>query len=84
MVNYLRGTGRFWHVSDPLIVDADRDKIAATQLAVHGEIEQGQLTRTAFQLQPGSNGPHMTQPQWRLRGGELALVPHRSGPSRTW
>jgi hypothetical protein len=50
------------------IVDAKRDKVAATQLAVDYEIEQGQV-RAVFQVQPGSNGPHMTQPQWRFRAG---------------
>ena len=64
------------------IIDADRDKVAATQLAVDGEVEQGQVARAAFQLQPGSNGPHMAQPQWRLRAGELAFVPRLSGRSR--
>ena len=64
------------------IIDADRDKVAATQLAVDGEVEQGQVARAAFQL----NLARMDH-TWPNRNGGFgpvssAFVPRLSGRSR--
>jgi hypothetical protein len=56
------------------VIDAQRHEIAAAQLAVDGEVEQGQVSGTPLQLQLRPDGPHVTGPQRWLRTGELALV----------
>ena len=63
------------------VIDAQRDEIAAPQLAVDGEIEQCQVACAPFQLQLGTDQPYVAGPQRRLWTGELALVPGRAiGP----
>ena len=56
------------------VIDAQRDQIAAAQLAVDGEVEQRQVAGTPLQLQLRPDGPHVAGPQRRLGTGELALV----------
>src|SRR5262245_36907494 len=59
------------------VIDAQRDEIAAPQLAVDGEVEQGQVAPSPVQLQLRADQPHVPWPQRRLRARELALVPSR-------
>jgi putative ABC transport system substrate-binding protein len=66
------------------VVHAESDEVASAQLAVDREIEQCQVARVPFKLQPGSDRPHVPRPQWRLWSGELALVPHRSTRPCDW
>jgi hypothetical protein len=47
------------------IMDAERDKIAAAQFAVDGEIEQRQISGAMIHLQSNSDGPDLFQ----LQGG---------------
>ena len=57
------------------IVDTNGYHVAATQLAVDGEIEQREIPLATLHLQLGSDRPDMTGPQRRLSANELALVP---------
>jgi len=42
-------------------MDAERDKIAAAQFAVDGEIEQGEFPGSMIQLQPNPDSPDLLQ-----------------------
>jgi len=62
------------------IMDAERDKIAAAQFAVDGEIEQREISGAMIQLQSNSDGPDLFQLQRRLLPEELALIPRYCTP----
>ena len=51
------------------VVDAQSNEIAAAQFAVYGEVEEGQVACTPFQLQLGMDQPHVPGPE-RLPGCE--------------
>jgi hypothetical protein len=55
------------------IIDLESNEIAAAQLAVDGEIEERQVPHAPLQLQSGTDGPDMANPQWWLRAPELAF-----------
>ena len=55
--------------------DLKPDEIAASQLAVNGQIEQSKVSGAAGQLEANSNRPDLMQLQWRLLPDQLALVP---------
>ena len=55
------------------VVDAESDEIAPAQLAIDREIEERQVSHAPLQLQSGTDGPDMADPQWRLRASELTL-----------
>ena len=61
-------------------MDAERDKIAAAQFAVDGEIEQGEISGAMIQLHSNSDGPDLFQLQRRLLPEELALIPRYCTP----
>ena len=50
------------------VIDAQCDEVKATQFAVNGEIEHGQVPRAFLQIQLGAYRPHVTGPQGRLLG----------------
>jgi hypothetical protein len=60
------------------IVDANRDQVAAAQLAVDCEIEQREIARTVLELQLGPDRPDVARPERRLGPDQLALVPRRA------
>jgi hypothetical protein len=66
------------------VIDAERHQIAASQLAVDGEVEQHQVTRAPLELQPGSDAPDVTGSKRRLRTGELAFLARRLSSGRRW
>src|SRR5258708_12742047 len=57
------------------ILDPDGNDVAATKLAVDCQIEHGEVTNSAFDLELRSNGPDVFWTQRRLCPGQLALVP---------
>jgi len=57
------------------ILDPDGNDVAATKLAVDCQIEHGEVTNSAFDLELRSNGPDVFRAQRRLYPGQLALVP---------
>src|SRR5262249_13827243 len=57
------------------VVDAQSNEIAAARFAVYGEVEEGQFASTPFQLQLGTDQPHVPGPERRLWTCYLALVP---------
>jgi len=50
-------------------IDAAQGGFIAAQFAVYGEVEEGQVSCTPFQLQLGMDQPHMPGPE-RLPGCE--------------
>jgi hypothetical protein len=57
------------------VIDAQWDEVTATQFAVNGEIEHGQVARAFLQIQLGAYRPHVTGPQGRLWASDLPLNP---------
>ena len=53
------------------------DQVTAAQLAVDGEVEQGELADIAGYLQSGANGPDLPELQGWLLADQFALVPRR-------
>src|SRR5437016_6368337 len=56
-------------------MDAERDKIAAAQFDVDGEIKQREISGAMIQLQSNSDGPDLFQLQRRLLTQQFAFVP---------
>src|SRR5205085_862489 len=54
--------------------------VATTQFAVDCEIEQSQIALAVFELEPGSNRPHVFGPERRLGANQLALIPRPMRP----
>jgi hypothetical protein len=63
------------------IIGAQRYQIAAAQLAVDGEVEQGEVAGTPLRLQLRPDGPHVAGPQRRVGTGEFVLVARGSRAS---
>jgi hypothetical protein len=61
------------------IADAQRDQVAATQLAVDREVEEREVTEPLRQLQANPDRPDLADLQRRLRAGQFAPVPGRTG-----
>jgi hypothetical protein len=57
------------------IVDLWSDEITASELAIDGEIEQREVTRSLLELEPHPNCPDIFRLQRTLLPGETPLVP---------
>jgi hypothetical protein len=57
------------------VLDLERDDIATSQLAVDGQIEQGQITGSLVDLEFGPDRPDVFLPQWRLGSDQLSFIP---------
>lgn len=57
------------------VAHTQADEVAATQLAVDGQVEHGEVTDSMGVLEINSNGPDVLRLQGRLLADELALVP---------
>jgi hypothetical protein len=62
------------------IVDAESHQIAASQLAVYGEVEQREFPGSMIQLQPNPDSPDLFQLQWGLLAEQLTFVPRYCTP----
>jgi hypothetical protein len=51
------------------------DNVTASELAIDGEIEHGQVARSPRDLQLGANRPDVLRPERRLGADQFALVP---------
>jgi hypothetical protein len=60
------------------VFDLHRDDIAASQLAIDGQIEHCQIAGSPFDLKLGPNGPDVPCQKRRLCSDELPLVPRRT------
>jgi hypothetical protein len=58
------------HVSNP-----KSDKVACSQLAVDGQVEQGEVAHPVGDLQPHAHGLDLLELQGRFLSDELAFVP---------
>jgi hypothetical protein len=58
------------HVPHP-----ERDEVAATQLAVDAQVEQGELSHPAVHMESDAQRPDVLELEWRLLPDDLALVP---------
>jgi hypothetical protein len=61
------------------IADTQRDQVAAAQLAVDREVEKSEVAQPLGELQADPDRPDLADLQRRLRAGQLALVPGRTG-----
>ena len=59
------------------ILDTDGHDIAAAELAVDREVEEGQIAFAVLDLKPRPDGPNLAGPQRWLWADELPLVPGR-------
>ena len=57
------------------VVDPKADEIAATQLAINGEVEHRQIAFAALHLKSDPNGPDLFLPKGTLLANETAFVP---------
>jgi hypothetical protein len=57
------------------VLDLESDDIAASQLAVDGQIEHRQITRSLLDLELGPDRPDVFLPQGRLGPYQLSFVP---------
>jgi hypothetical protein len=66
-------------ISDPAagadIVDLWADEIAASELAIDCEIEQGKVARSVLELEPDPDCPDILRFQRSLLPGKSSLVP---------
>jgi hypothetical protein len=62
------------------IGDPQPDQVAAAELAVDGQVEQGQVAEPPLPLQVEADGPDLLGPEGRLGTDEAALVPRHDGP----
>src|SRR6516162_5855613 len=53
------------------ITDAQRNEIAASQLAVDREVEERQIAQAPLELQLGTDRPHVARSQWGSRANNL-------------
>jgi hypothetical protein len=60
------------------ILDFEGDDIAATQLAIDGQIEHRQVACPSLDLQLGPDRPYVFWPERRLCPNQLALVPRHA------
>ena len=61
------------------VVDPKADEIAATKLAINGEVEQRQIAFAALYLKADTDGPHLFRPKGVLLANETAFVPCDAG-----
>ena len=62
------------------VIDANGNHVAAAQLAVDRQVEEGEIALLALDLQLRSDRPDVARSQRRLCADELALVPrHANG-----
>ena len=61
------------------VLDLESHHVAATQLAVDGQVEHGEVARSTLDHQASSDRSDVLWSQWGLRPDQLALVPGRSG-----
>ena len=57
------------------VPDLERDKIAAAQLAVDSEVEQGEFAHASFHLEADAQRPDVLELEGRLLPDKLALIP---------
>jgi hypothetical protein len=60
------------------IVDLQSYKVAAPQLAIDGEIKEGKVALSMFELKPDPNGPNVLRLQRALLPGKPSLVPRHN------
>ncbi len=60
------------------VTDQQADEIAATKLAVDGEVEYRQMAFVSLDLKWDTNGPDLFRPQKTLLSDKTALVPRRT------
>ena len=56
-------------------MDAQPDQIAAAQLAVDGQVEQGKVAQFAAELEPDPDGPDFLRLQRGFLAAQFAFVP---------
>jgi hypothetical protein len=66
------------------VINLEGYDIAATELAVDGEVEKSKIPSSTFNPELCPDGPDVLRAKWRLRPDELSLVPRDmlSGGSR--
>src|SRR6516165_6641175 len=57
------------------IFHLEADNVAASQLAIDGQIEHREVARSSFDLQLAPNRPNVFGSKWRLRPCQFALIP---------
>ena len=57
------------------VSDLERDEVAAAQLAVDAEVEQGEFAHPSLHLEADAQRPDVLELERRLLPDELALVP---------
>jgi hypothetical protein len=57
------------------IADLQFDKVAATQLAIDGEVEHGQVADAVFEIESNPDCPDLLKLEWRFRLYQLTFVP---------
>jgi hypothetical protein len=57
------------------ILDAEPDQIAGAELAVYSEVEEGQVSESAVQLQACPDCPDVLRLKRWLRADKLSFVP---------
>jgi hypothetical protein len=55
------------------VFDADSNNVAAAELAIDRQVEQGEIPFQPLYMQFCSDRPHMARPQWRLAPMSLPL-----------
>ena len=61
------------------VADTQSHQIAATQLAVDGEVKKREVADPGRQLQTNPDGPDLLQLEGAFLADDLALVPGRGG-----
>lgn len=57
------------------IADSETNEVAAAELAIDPEVEEGQVAYPLLKLQARADGPDITDAERRLLADQLALVP---------
>ena len=55
------------------------NEIAASELAIDGHVEQGEITGGSGQLKPDTNGPDVLGKKWSFLADDAAMVPSLLG-----
>ena len=66
--------------TDANVVDLQPYKVTAPQVAVDGEIEQGEVALTMLQLKPDTDGRYVFRFQRAFLRGKSSLVPRIAAP----
>jgi hypothetical protein len=56
------------------IADLQFDKVAATQLAIDGEVEHGQIADALFKIESNLDCTDSLKPEWRFRPYQPGLT----------